>query len=256
MKLKYLTFLLLCSFCFFYTEKIALNIKNQNPIMKDINEITDSKYVASIDSTLIDELYIIPGLNGKEINVDKSFNNMKSTESFSDELLVFDQIKPDVSLEENKNRIIIRGNSNKNSVAIIFEEKNTNAEYLFQKNYHVNIMIKSENEVDVNYEVINVSQDEKNFKSLDKILTKKNLNTNICYIKDTIPSFCNDKYLFKPSMTINQSNLAENKNKISSGEIILIKNTLSLSELEILIRQIEYKDLKIVPLSELISEIN
>lgn len=255
MKKKYLVFLIICSFCFFYTEKIALKIKDKNPIMKNINKVSKSKFVDSIDSTLVEDLYIIPGLNGKEINKNKSFNNMKNTNNYNDELLVFDQIQPDISLENNKNRIIIRGNENKNNVSIIFEEKNSNSEYMLQKNYHVNILINKE-EYDLNYEMINNAKVAKTYNNIDKYLEKNNLLNNLCYVKDKISKLCKNKYLFKPSMIITQSSLVANKNKVSAGEIILIKGNISLNDLEILIRQIEYKDLKIVCLSELISEIN
>ena len=55
---------------------------------------------------------------------------------------------------------------------------------------------------------------------------------------------------------INHSNISTNINNITSGEIILINNTLTLSELILLINKVESQQLKIVPLSTLISEIN
>ena len=50
------------------TENLAIHMKNQNPIMQNINKVSDELTVSSIDSKLIDDLYIIPGLNGKKIN--------------------------------------------------------------------------------------------------------------------------------------------------------------------------------------------
>jgi hypothetical protein len=62
--------------------------------------------------------------------------------------------------------------------------------------------------------------------------------------------------MFIPTLIINHSNLSANINKVSSGDIILIKDTLTITELELLIDQISFRNLKIVPLSELINEKN
>jgi hypothetical protein len=62
--------------------------------------------------------------------------------------------------------------------------------------------------------------------------------------------------MFIPTLIINHSNLSSNINKVSSGDIILIKDTLTITELELLIDQISFRNLKIVPLSELINEKN
>ena len=104
---KYLGLFGLCMLSFYYTEKVALYVKNKNPIMKTLKEIQETKYVNYINSTIIDDIYIIPGLNGKEINLDKSFSNMHEINTYNEEYLVFNDIKPKVSLEDNKDKIII-----------------------------------------------------------------------------------------------------------------------------------------------------
>ena len=243
----------LCSF--YYTEKVALYVKNKNPIMQSINEVKDDLYVSSINSTLVDELYIIPGISGREVNVNKTFNNSKNLEELEDDYVIYDQIAPEISIENNKERVIIRGNESKNKVSFIFDEVNELTQYMHQKNYRVNLLIKEE-KYDLNYELINDSKNEITYKNIDKFLDKNNINKNLCYVKDNSREICKDKYKFKESLTINHSNISTEKNNISSGEIILIQNTLSLTELNILINQIKYQDLQIVPLSELISETN
>ena len=86
------------------------------------------------------------------------------------------------------------------------------------------------------------------------LINKKKINKNLCYVKNNISKLCKDKYLFKESLIINHSNISLNKNKIKSGEIILVQRSLTISELEILINQIKYQDLNIIYLSELIKE--
>lgn len=250
---KYLGIIGLCLLSFYYTNEIALYVKNKNPLLQSINEVKESKYVSSINSTLIDNLYIIPGLNGQEVNVNKSFMSMQKAKEYNDELLVYNIIKPTISLEDNKDKIIIRGNEKKNSVSLIFEEESDLTKYLTANGYQINLLI-TEEKYNLSYELINNSNNSNTYHNIDKYLNKKKVNKNLCYVKNNIPKLCQDKYLFQESLVINHSNLSLNKNKIHSGEIILVQKTLSISELEILLNQIKYYDLNIVYLSELIKE--
>lgn len=240
---------------FFYTERVALYVKNKNPIMKEIREVKESKYQEAINCSIIEDTYIIPGLNGKYINEDASFYNMV-TSNYDENLLVFKELKPNISIEDHKDKIIIRGNHNKNAVSIIFESINSLSSHLIQNNFQVNLLIKEEIN-NAEYELINNAKSEFVYKKIDNYLKKQNLNNNLCYTNDdTIPKLCKDKYTFTHSVEVNHSNLSTVKNTISSGDIILIKESLTIPELEVLINQILYRDLSIIPISELISESN
>ncbi len=254
---QYIGLVGICLFSFYYTEKIALYVKMKNPLMKEINSIKDDMYVNSIDSTLINDIYIIPGLNGKEVDIDKSFVNMKEDNVLNINQLVYSPVTPKVSLEDHKERIIIRGNENKNCVSLIFEEDNDLAKYMYQEGYVINLLINKEN-YNTNYELINNSTIASVYNNIEKYLNKNNINKKLCYVKENneVSKLCQNKYLFKSSLIINHSNLGVNKKRIKSGEIILIEKSLSLSELTILLDQINYQSLKIVPLSTLISEEN
>lgn len=251
---KYLGLFGLCMLSFYYTEKVALYVKNKNPIMKTLKEIQETKYVNYINSTIIDDIYIIPGLNGKEINLDKSFSNMHEINTYNEEYLVFNDIKPKISLEDNKDKIIIKGNKEKQSISLIFENYNSLSKYLLSKGLKVNILLSDKN-YDNNYELINNSNNTMYYE-IEDYLNKNKLNKNLCYIKgdNNIPNNCKNKYLFKPSLIISHSNISTTINNISSGDILLIKDTISLTELEIILNQISYRNLDIIPLSELIKE--
>ena len=252
---KIILHILLIVFCissFYITEKVALHVKMNTPIIKDINKVKDSKYIDYINCTLIDDNYIIPGLNGKEINVDKSFKQMKIESVFNEDLLVYNQVSPTNSLEDNKNRIIIRGNKQKNSVSLIFEDDCNLAKYMFQNGYLINILINKE-VYSNKYEIINNAQSKEIYNNIEKYLNKNKINKKLCHYNN---QNCTNSYLFKPSIILNHSNLSTNIKNITSGEIILVENTLTLEELNLLIKQIEYRSLNIIPLSELISEIN
>lgn len=253
MKIKYLCIIFLCLLSFYYTEQIALYVKSKNPLVQKIESKKEDLYVNSINSTLIDELYIIPGMNGKEVNVNGSFNTMKELNIYNEDKIVYNQITPNISLKDNKERIIIRGNHHKREVSLIFDKVSNLTKYLIQKNYKINLLIKEEKYYK-EYEMINNSNNEKIYNHIDSYLTNNKINKNICYKSNK--SLCNDKYIFQESLTINHSNISTNINKITNGEIIFIKDTLTLTELELLINKIKSQDLSIVPLSTLISEEN
>ena len=245
---KYIGLIGICLLSFYYTEQVALYVKNKNPIMQSIRNVSESYNTESINCSIIEDIYIIPGYNGKYVNLDKSFYNMVTTE-YNEELLVFNQIKPNISLENNKDKIIIRGNHNKQAVSLLFEDINSLSKYLSQNNYLVNILIEEETYTN-KYELINNSKQEYTYKKIDN-----KLNNNLCYTRDnTIPKLCKNKYVFTHSLEINHSNLSKLINTISSGDIILIKDTINIEELDLIINQIKYKDLSIIPISKLISE--
>ena len=102
---KYIGLIGICLLSFYYTEQVALYVKNKNPIMQSIKNVSKSLSTESINCSIIEDTYIIPGYNGKYVNLDKSFYNMV-TSDYNEDLLVFNQIKPNISLEDNKDKII------------------------------------------------------------------------------------------------------------------------------------------------------
>jgi len=253
MKIKYLCIIFLCLLSFYYTEQIALYVKSKNPLVQTIESKKEELYVNSIDSTLIDELYIIPGMNGKEVNVNSSFNTMKELNVYNENKIIYNQIEPKISLKDNKERIIIRGNKQKRQVSLVFENVSDLTKYLVQKKYKINLLI-TEEKYYKEYEMINNSNNKERYNRIESYLTNNKLNKNICYKSNK--TLCKDNYIFQESLIINHSNLSTNINKITNGEIILIKDTLTLTELELLTNKIKSQDLSIVPLSTLISEEN
>lgn len=243
-------------FSFFYTEKIALYVQNKSPIMTSINEAKDNLVVSSIDAEVMNE-FIIPGINGLTVNVKKSYNKMKSFEVFNSYYLVFEQVPPEISLENNKNKIIKRGNKLKKSISFIIEENSLILNYLKTNNIKANLLVNLENyKKDFNFEMIN--SDVSNFEKLESLLNKDKNNKNICYIGIANKEKCLTKeyYLVSNSKELNSVNIASVKNNIESGDIFLIKSTAKLEDFILLINQIKYQDLKIIYLSELITEEN
>ena len=113
----------LTCFSFFITEQTALVVNNMDEIMVEIKSNKDNYKSNYIDAKISDDT-IIPGINGKTVNVNKSYKNMKTNGYYSDKLFIYDYTKPKVSLEDNINKYIIKGNSSKRMVSLIFILKN------------------------------------------------------------------------------------------------------------------------------------
>jgi len=178
MKIKYLCIIFLCLLSFYYTEQIALYVKSKNPLVQTIESKKEELYVNSIDSTLIDELYIIPGMNGKEVNVNSSFNTMKELNVYNENKIIYNQIEPKISLKDNKERIIIRGNKQKRQVSLVFENVSDLTKYLVQKKYKINLLI-TEEKYYKEYEMINNSNNKETYNRIESYLTNNKLNKNI-----------------------------------------------------------------------------
>ena len=215
-KIKYLAVIFISIISFYYTEQIALYVKSKNPLIQEIESNKEELYVNSINSELIDEQYIIPGINGKEVNVNSPYLSMKELNIYNESKIVYNQISPSISLTNNKDRIIIRGNPKKRQVSLIFEKSSTLTEYLTKNNYEYNVLINKE-KYSNKYEMINFSTNKTTFNNINSYLTTNNLNTNICHKNNQI--LCKDSYIFQESLTINHSNIS---NTINKNKLILI----------------------------------
>jgi len=251
---KYIGISAVLLFSFYYTEKMSNIVINNSALVMKINEQT-SEYNSLPVSATIDGKYITPGLNGSSVNVIKSYNNMKFLDTFNSYYLVFDKTLPDVSLENNKDKIIKNGNINKNSVAIIIKDNIDIINYSKEKNVFIT-RLTNYNSYDKNAYYEQINNDMENFKKVESMLNNNNINKNICVINNNNFNICkkNNMYLVEPTITLTNYNLGSIKEKIKSGYIININDDVSLSDYKILLRQIYYQDLSVISLSKLISE--
>ena len=251
---KYLLMIILILVSFYLTEKSALFLRGKDPIMQTIKEYSKDYNTDAIDAK-IDNNYIIPGMYGRRVNEIKSLMKMKSLKTFNSLFLKTDKVKPNISIDNNKDKIINRGNQKKNSISFILENDESNIiTYLVSEKIEASILVDKISVNNNNFEQIN--NDFSNYEYVEKILNKDKNNTNICIINRTNKNFCirHKKYLVEPTYVLTSTNLVVIKNKITSGDIILIKDSVSIDDISYLINYIKSKNLNIVKLSKLISE--
>ena len=255
---KYLKYIFITSiilFSFYFTEKTAIVRRNNDPILQIIKDYSTSYNVEAIDAK-IDDKYIIPGMYGKRINEVKSLIKMKSDGVFNSLFLIFDDIKPNISIEDNKDKIISKGNELKKGISLILENDESNIiTYLISNKINASLLV-NKTTINANPFFEQINNDYSNYNEVEKILNKHKINTNICIINRNNKEQCirNKKYIVEPTHILKPNNLINIKNKIASGDIILIKDSVSIDDLDYLIKYIKSRGLNIIKLSELIKE--
>ena len=76
-------------FSFFYTHKTVTVLKENDDIMIKIKENLNDYNIYSINSVIKGDT-IIPGIKGKIVNIDKSYENMKKIGIYNSNYLVYD----------------------------------------------------------------------------------------------------------------------------------------------------------------------
>lgn len=239
-------------FSFYYTEQIANFVLENNHLYKEINEKKDNFEVKSIAAVIEDD-YIIPGLIGLSVNIKDSYYNMKSLNVFNSYYLIYKDSWPVVSINDNKDKIIRQGNKEKNSIALVLEYDEKIIEFLQKYNFSVLTNMNTFDKV-ASYEQINNEIGE--FKKLESLINKYVTNPNICLINSRNESICreNKKFLVDPNKILSDSTVLSLKDNIESGDIILIEKNTKITNVEIILKSILYKDYKLNFLSKHISE--
>lgn len=263
---------------FFYTEKAVDVVKEYDEVYKKIEEVVEKYKVTPIDA-YIEGNTIIPGISGKSVNVDLSYSKMKRYGKYNDSLIVLDDVKPSISVYDNKDKFIVSGNKKKNYISILFlikdsknlkyilnvlDEKDISADLFLDGNFIENNMNEF-NSINSKYNIGNLSYDgdysNSSFSWLDSIIKKKiNKNYTFCYSdnNDTdisyICSLSND-FTVIPSIALKSNFIANVKDKIGNGSIISITiNDSNKKELPILINYIISKGYEIKTLNEHLNE--
>lgn len=107
-------------FSFYYTEKASNIVEQSDPIMKQIKANKKNYEQMATDAT-INQNYIIPGYAGLTIDLNKSFQKMKQYGNYNESLLVFEEVKPTISINDYYDKYILSGNGMNHLVSLVFK---------------------------------------------------------------------------------------------------------------------------------------
>lgn len=272
-------FSLIC-FSFFYTEKVGTAVKEIDNLMILIKEKSLTLKTEAKDAK-IDGNTIIPGIYGKEVDIDKSYKSMKRIGTYQENLLEYKKVPPKISIKNTFDKYVISGNHEKKEVAFLFlVEENTNIEtvrnILNEKEVKGNFFIDGiwlENNNDVVVELIKEGHNignlsyQRDYSSsyfiwMDTILKKiVKQKMNYCYMEEENEKYLNicalnKNYTIKPKYIFTTYPMLNLKKNLSNGEIYVFTiNEYLIGELSSIIQYTESKGYQIVSLNELLSEI-
>lgn len=259
-------------FSFFYTDRVMNVISDKDPLKQEIINLSNN-YKLSSNEAIVSGDTIIPGSNGREVNIDKSYKKMRTGNVFNDKLLVFNVIYPEYKLKDNMDKYIINGNINKKEISIVFIINNDNnidkiisildnkkvvSNLFIEYNYlfnNINKIKKYNNHNIYSYSdkytydtliignnIITRTMNNKPVYCLSK--TKNKDNINVC-------SYSN-MYTIIPSINGGYNDI---KSNLSNGNIILLDTSINtVNELNLIINFINSKGYDIVSLDKLLSE--
>ena len=258
---------LIC-FSFFMTEKTALVVSEMDEIMIEI-KANYKKYSSDSIDAIIKENTIIPGVLGKDVNINKSYKNMKLSGYYSEKLYVYDYTKPKISLSDNIDKYIIKGNPNKRMVSLVFKVKvndditeilniinnyDINVTFFMDSNYFTNNNETIQKLIDEGHNIGILLDDynDSSFEWMDMVIKKINNQKNsFCYSKednDKNLEICKLKhnYTIRPVEISDKTPLVDIKNKLESGSILTLNiNSEVRKQLSTIIIYIKSKGLDI-----------
>jgi len=97
----------------------SVTVTANDSLYTTISEKAKEFEKAPIDAKLDPVWKAIPGLNGLRVDIDASYKNMKKEKKFNEQKLVFQQVKPEITLADLPPAPIYKGNPDKETVSFI-----------------------------------------------------------------------------------------------------------------------------------------
>ncbi len=263
---------------FIYTEKTVSVVYDMDDIMVKIKEEASKYKIDAIDAKVVNNT-IVPGLNGKMVDENKSYYKMKKYGSYNPNLLVYKKILPKVSIKNNYDNYVIGGNPSKKMVSLVFtvypnndvlrvmdilENKGVVGNFFIDGYWLEDNNLTLQDMVKKGHNIGNLSYNndymDKSFGWMNMVI--KNLTNGVSYCMSTTDnsdglSICkmNSNYMIRPSDVIENSLVSKVKKSIKNGSIIAIGiNDLTIKELGLMISYVKSKGYEIVSLKDLLSE--
>ena len=270
--LKYFFIILLFIFSIYYTDKSVDILKLNDPIMKEIKNNLNKYKIESINATINNNI-IIPGKEGQEVDVKKTYDAMREYGSYNENLIKIKEIIPTISINDNLDKYIKLNNSDNKKISLIFiinkevninnlnktlEKNNITATFFIEKNLienNINFIKNTNHQIELlNYNKILFNSTKSYLESLT------NSKLKYCYTEEennNLLELCKDNkmYTIMPSLIIKKDLYKNIKSNIESSPIISIYlNKYTEKELNSSIEYLKKKGYKFYNLKSLINE--
>lgn len=262
---------------FFLIHESMLSSKKKDPIFLQIEESIPSYEVLSTNG-MIQGNDMIVGKNGMEVDVQKSYQEMKKYGSYNESLTTMKKVSPSISMIDHYDKYLIQGNFLDRKVSFVFPVfQNTNISKILsilETKDVVGTFFLDGTFLEKNTQLIRKnSHHEYEILSYDNSYQKSFFQTSLSYLETITkkePSFCYaekenkelltlcqklKKHTIKPQYILEKDAYLEIQNHLEHGMFFSFSWNPSLEkELPIIIDYIHSKGYKIVPLKELLQE--
>ena len=271
--MKKLLIIILLLFSFFYTNKSISIIRNQDPLMKEIIKNKNKFEIKSVNA-IVKENTIIPGKQGKEVDLEKTYTKMKQYGTYNEALTVLKETKPTISIDDNYDKLITSGNKENKNISLIFKvEKDTNINKLLSiLNYHnIQVTFFIDGLYIENNNINNLSNHQIELLSYNNKIDEITFSSALSYLSyktNKSPKYCLEDnnniinlckklklHTISPTIKIKKDPYKELKNNLSNSSIILVPiNNQIYESLSTSILYIKSKGYNFLTLSDLLSE--
>lgn len=268
--IKTVGLLSLICFTFFYTEKVMDMATLQDDIMIKLNDVKEQYYKEPVNASINDK-YIIPGRVGSEIDINGSYFSMKKLGYFDENLLIYQNVYPEISIYNNYNKYVVSGNVYEKNIALIFIINNRNVldnvlDTIKSKKINISFFVDSKF-LNSNMEILNLIKGYEVYNygnngvyTMDNLIIFNNIIKNktkvdnkFClFLKEEDKSLnnCASSKIFSIMPSVS-GGYNEIKNNLSNGSIILVNNSKELGNI---IQFVNSKGYNICKLVDIINE--
>ena len=253
---------------FIYTNKTIEVVNNQDDIMIEIKKNYQNYEKELIETENNNGLII--GINGLEVDIDKSYNKMKKIGYYDEKLYEYNKINKNIKntdyiIGSKKNISLIfkiYNNDDLKSIINILDKNNIQANIFIDYDYFVNnssYILSKIPRYTIGNLGLNNNYNKNEYNILSTIIKNVgNQKYGFCYTeedKKEIFNICksNNDYTIKPSIIIENYPYIEFKKQIKEGSIISFEvNKKTIEELQLIINYINTRDLKTIDLVNLL----
>ena len=270
-KIEYILMLILFALSLIYTNSATNIIKKEDPIMKSIMKNKNAYKIESVNAKIENDT-ITPGVNGCEVDINKSYQNMKKINEYTDKMLKYKDLIPEITISNVYNKYITNGNDTKREVSIIvnIDEKIDEVVTMANDNkIKINMFLDSEilkngpikiekTYIHIYNGGVNNNYDDITIEWMNDIIEDNYNESKYCINKnknDTNLMRCarNNMHTINPHLIVMHSNLYNIKSLITNGSIIYFDKN-NINNIKSISNYILSKGYKIVFLDELLNE--
>ena len=264
---------------FVYAENVQKASISSDTLLNEIKSKKDG-YKENAIEPIIKDNTITPGINGKEVDVKKSYEEMSKIGYFDDKLLVYKTLPVENILDKNKDKYIVSLNNSKMNINIIFkvgsndditsiikslDKKNIKGTFFITSGYlekhHNQIIDLIEKEYTIGNLSNNEDYEDSDFVWMKTIITNiGNQKYNYCLTNKPNKIILNNckiqnSYTIMTNNIINTKPFINIKKMLKPGNIIVIEiNKEVIKEIELILNYIESRGYTITPLEEGLKE--